>query len=121
MKEFARKWRIIWSIENDSKDELKEDLKKRLDKDRRWFRKKSEALDELKELNDKIKMKIYWINWISLNRKVKTNTEFGAVGRTDQKYYVKKEIRQLVDKLDKLSEKQDKLAENENAAVKRSD
>jgi hypothetical protein len=52
---------------------------------------KSEALDELKELNDKIKMKIYWINWISLNRKVKPNTEFGAVGRTDQEILCRKE------------------------------
>jgi hypothetical protein len=54
-------------------------------------------------------MKIYWINWISLNRKV--NTEFGAVGRTDQE--ICRKAGQLADKLDKLSEKQDKLAENE--------
>jgi hypothetical protein len=52
-------------------------------------------------------MKIYWINWISLNRKVKTNTEFGAVGRTDQEI-CREKARQLADKLDKLSEKQDK-------------
>jgi hypothetical protein len=70
------------------------------------MRKKSEALDELKELNDKIKMKIYWINWISLNRKVKPNTEFGAVVELTKKYYVEKKARQLADKLDKLSEKQ---------------
>jgi hypothetical protein len=62
-------------------------------------------------------MKIYWINWISLNRKVKPNTEFGAVGRTDQEILCRKKARQLADKLDKLSEKQDKLAENEKKTL----
>jgi hypothetical protein len=49
-------------------------------------------LDELKELNDKIKNEDL-INWISLNRKVKPNTEFGAVGRTDQEILCRKKAR----------------------------
>jgi hypothetical protein len=56
---------------------------------------KSEALDELKELNDKIKMKIYWINWISLNRKVKPNTELEQLVELTKKYYVEKEGRTI--------------------------
>jgi hypothetical protein len=69
-RNFTRKWRIIWNDWNRSpKDEVKA-IWKGLDKADDDLE-KSEALDELKELNDKIKMKIYWINWISLNRKVK--------------------------------------------------
>jgi hypothetical protein len=58
MKEFAKKMKDnLDQLKTIPKDELKEDLKSA------WTRQtmieKSEALDELKELNDKIKMKIY--------------------------------------------------------------
>jgi hypothetical protein len=122
MKEFAKKMKDnLDQLKTLPKDELKEDLKKRLDKADEDLEKNQKLLDELKELNDKIKNEDLLNKLDQFKQKSKNQIRnLEQLVELTKKYYVEKKARQLADKLDKLSEKQDKLAENEkeNSAVK---
>ncbi|SDW09817.1 hypothetical protein [Flavobacterium degerlachei] len=115
MKEFTDKMKKnLDEFKSDSKDEFKDDLKKRLENANKDLEKNQKLLDELKELNDKIK------NEELLNKldKFKQNSKnqiknLAQLVELTKKYYVEKKAEQLADKLDKLGDKQNKLSESD--------
>lgn len=115
MKQLAEKMKDnLDKFKTDKKDELKEELQKRMDKVDAALDKNQKLLDELKELNDKIKNE----ELLSKLDKFKQNSKnqiknLEQLVELTKKYYVEKKAEQLGDKLDKLSEKQDKLTEDE--------
>ena len=115
MKEFSKKMdENLEKFKTDKKDEFKEELQKRLDDAEKDIDKNQKLLDELKELNDKIKNEelLEKLDKFKQNSKNQIKNLEQLVELT-KKYYVEKKAEQLADKLDKLSEKQDKLADNE--------
>jgi hypothetical protein len=122
MKEFAKKMKDnLEDLKTIPKDEVKEELKNRLDKADEDLEKNQKLLDELKELNDKIKNEDLLNKLDQFKQKSKNQIRnLEQLVELTKKYYVEKKAEQLADKLDKLSEKQDKLAENEkeNSAEK---
>ncbi|MFV5694161.1 hypothetical protein ACM55G_01820 [Flavobacterium sp. LB3P122] len=115
MKQFAEKMKDnLDKFKTVKKDELKEELEKRMDKADKDFDKNQKLLDELKELNDKIKNE----ELLSKLDKFKQNSKnqiknLEQLVELTKKYYVEKKAEQLGDKLNKLSEKQDKLSDDE--------
>jgi hypothetical protein len=66
--------------------------------------KNQKLLDELKELNDKIKNEELLNKLDQFKQNSKNQVKFGAVGGTDQ-VLCRKKAEQLGDKLDKLADK----------------
>ena len=115
MKEFSKKMEDnLDKFKGDKKDELKEGLQKRLENAEKDLEKNQKLLDELKELNDKIKNEelLEKLDKFKQNSKNQVKNLEQLVELT-KKYYVEKKAEQLADKLDKLSEKQNKLSEND--------
>jgi len=115
MKDFSKKMdENLDKFKSDKKDEFKEELQKRLDNAEKDLEKNQKLLDELKELNDKIKNEelLDKLDKFKQNSKNQVKNLEQLVELT-KKYYVEKKAEQLADKLDKLSEKQDKLSEDE--------
>ena len=115
MKEFAEKMKDnLDKFKTDKKDELKEELEKRLENANTDLEKNKKLLDELKELNDKIKNEdlLSKLDKFKQNSKNQTKNLEQLVELT-KRYYVDKKAEQIVEKLDKLSEKQNKLSDNE--------
>ena len=115
MQEFAEKIKDnLDKFKTDKKDELKEDLQKRLDKANKDFEKNQKLLDELKSLNDKIKNEDLLDKLEKFKQNSKNQTKnLAQLVELTKRYYVDKKAEQIGDKLDKLSEKEDKLSENE--------
>ncbi|MET0759011.1 MAG: hypothetical protein ABWZ56_01210, partial [Flavobacterium sp.] len=112
MKEFSKKMEEnLEKFKTDKKDEFKEELQKRLEKADKDLEKNQKLLDELKELNDKIKNEelLEKLDKFKQNSKNQTKNLEQLVELT-KKYYVEKKAEQLADKLDKLSEKQEELS-----------
>jgi hypothetical protein len=125
MKEFAEKMKDnLDQFKTDKKDEFKDELEKRLDKAATDLEKNQKLLDELKELNDKIKSEdlMEKLDKFKQNSKNQIKNLQQLVELT-KKYYVEKKAEQIVDKLEKLSEKQDVLSnkEKENKSDKQND
>lgn len=125
MKEFTKKMNDnLEQFKTDKKDELKEELQKRMDKAEKELDKNQKLLDELKELNDKIQNEelLSKLDKFKQNSKNQTKNLEQLVELT-KRFYVEKKAEQLGDKLDKLSEKQDKLSndEKENKLDKQED
>ena len=115
MKEFTKKMNDnLEQFKTDKKDELKEELQKRMDKSENELEKNQKLLDELKELNDKIQNEelLSKLDKFKQNSKNQTKNLEQLVELT-KRFYVEKKAEQLGDKLDKLSEKQDKLSDDE--------
>lgn len=115
MKEFTKKMNDnLEQFKTDKKDELKEELQKRMDKSENELEKNQKLLDELKELNDKIQNEelLSKLDKFKQNSKNQTKNLEQLVELT-KRFYVEKKVEQLGDKLDKLSEKQDKLSDDE--------
>ena len=115
MKEFAKKMKDnLDQLKTIPKDELKEELKKRLDKADEDLEKNQKLLEELKQLNDKLKNEelLNKLEQFKQNSKNQVKNLEQLVELT-KKYYVEKKAEQLADKLDKLADKQNKLAEDE--------
>jgi hypothetical protein len=122
MKQFSKKMeKNLEQFKTDKKDELKEELQKRLEETQKDLEKNQKLLDELKELNDKIKQD----ELVDKMDKFKQNSK-NQVKNLEQlveltkKYYVEKKAEQLADKLDKLADKQEELSnkEKENTTEK---
>lgn len=115
MKDFAKKMSDnLDKFKSDKKDDFKEELQKRLEKAEKDLEKNQKLLEELKELNDKIKNE----ELLDKLEKFKQNSKdqiknLEQLVELTKKYYVEKKAEQLADKLDKLSDKQDKLSEND--------
>ncbi|OAB28676.1 hypothetical protein FBFR_07180 [Flavobacterium fryxellicola] len=125
MKEFTKKMNDnLEHFKTDKKDELKEELQKRMDKAEKELEKNQKLLDELKELNDKIQNEelLSKLDKYKQNSKNQTKNLEQLVELT-KRFYVEKKAEQLGDKLGKLAEKQDKLAneEKENNGDKQDD
>jgi hypothetical protein len=115
MKEFTKKMNDnLEQFKTVKKDELKEELQKRMDKAEKELEKNQKLLDELKELNDKIQNEelLSKLDKFKQNSKNQTKNLEQLVELT-KRFYVEKKAQQLGDKLDKLSEKQDKLSNDE--------
>ena len=115
MKEFAKKTEDnLDKFKTDKKDEFKEELEKRLEKADKDLEKNQKLLDELKELNDKIKNEELFDKLEKFKQISKDQTKnLEQLVELTKKYYVEKKAEQIADKLDKLADKQDKLAEND--------
>jgi hypothetical protein len=125
MKEFSKKMEEnLDKFKTDKKDEFKEELQKRLENAEKDLEKNQKLLDELKELNDKIKNEelLEKLEKFKQNSKNQTKNLEQLVELT-KKYYVEKKAEQLADKLDKLSEKQEDLSnkEKENNSEKQNE
>ena len=115
MKEFSKKMEDnLDKFKTDKKDELKEELQKRLENAEKDLDKNQKLLDELKELNDKIKSEelLEKLDKFKQNSKNQVKNLEQLVELT-KKYYVEKKAEQIADKLDKLAEKQEKLSEDD--------
>jgi len=115
MKEFSKKMEEnLDKFKTDKKDEFKEELEKRLEKADKDLEKNQKLLDELKELNDKIKNEELFDKLEKFKQISKDQTKnLEQLVELTKKYYVEKKAEQIADKLDKLADKQDKLAEND--------
>ncbi|HLF50976.1 DUF4175 family protein [Flavobacterium sp.] len=125
MKEFSKKMEEnLEKFKTDKKDEFKEELQKRLENADKDLEKNQKLLDELKELNDKIKNEelLEKLEKFKQNSKNQTKNLEQLVELT-KKYYVEKKAEQLADKLDKLSDKQEELSnkEKENSEEKQNE
>ena len=119
MKEFSEKMKDnLDKFKIDKKDETKELLEKRLDNANKDLEKNQKLLDELKELNDKIKNEDLQEKLEKFKQNSKNQTKnLEQLVELTKRYYVDKKAEQIVDKLEKLSDKQDKLSENEKENV----
>ncbi|WP_264566046.1 DUF4175 family protein [Flavobacterium sp. N3904] len=115
MKEFANKMKNNLDKSNpQQKDEIKELLQKRLDNTDKELDKNKKLLDELNELNNKIKDEDFVEKLDKFKQSSKSqNKNLAQLVELTKRYYVEKKAEQLADKLDKLSQKEDKLSENE--------
>ena len=122
MKEFSKKMEEnLEKFKSEKKDEFKEDLQKRLQNADKEVEKNKKLLDELKELNDKLKNEELFDKLEKFKQTTKNQTKtLEQLVELTKKYYVEKKAEQIADQLDKLADKQDKLAdsEKENQAEK---
>jgi len=115
MKEYANKMKNNLDKSNpQQKDETKELLQKRLENTDKELDKNKKLLDELNELNNKIKDEDFIEKIEKLKQNSKSqNKNLAQLVELTKRYYVEKKADQLAEKLDKLSQKEDKLSENE--------
>ena len=115
MKEFAKKMNEnLDKFKTTPKDEMKEELKNRMDKSEQDLEKNEKLLDELKELNDKIQSE----ELMSKLEKFKQNSKnqsknLEQLVELTKKFYVEKKAEQVGKKLDELSKKQEELSNSE--------
>ncbi len=116
MKEFSKKLDDnLEKIKTDKKDELKEELQKRIEKSNEDLEKNKKLLDELKELNDKLKKEEFSEKLDKFKQTAKNQAKnLEQLVELTKKYYVQKKAEQIADKLDKLGDKQNKLAEKDS-------
>ena len=115
MKEFSKKMEEnLDKFKSDKKDEFKEELQKRLENADKELEKNKKLLDELKELNNKIKNEELFEKLEKFKQITKDQTKtLEQLVELTKKYYVEKKAEQIADNLNKLADKQDKLAESE--------
>ncbi|PRZ26236.1 DUF4175 family protein [Flavobacterium granuli] len=115
MKEFAKRMKDhLDQFKAEKKDQMKEELEKRLDNANKDLEKNRKLLDELQELNDKIQNEelLNKLDKFKQNSKNQTKNLEQLVELT-KKYYIEKKAEQLSNKLDKLSNKQEKISETD--------
>ena len=115
MKEYSKKMEEnLDKFKTEKKDEFKEELQKRLTNADKELEKNKKLLDELKELNDKLKNEELFDKLEKFKQITKNQTKtLEQLVELTKKYYVEKKAEQIADQLDKLADKQDKLSENE--------
>lgn len=116
MKEFSKKLQDnLEQFNPEKKDEFKDELMKRLEKNEKEAEKNQKLLDELKELTNKLKEEELFdkIDKFKQNAKSQTKNLEQLVELT-KRFYVEKKAQQVAEKLDKLADKQDKLAESKD-------
>jgi hypothetical protein len=115
MKEYSKKMEEnLDKFKTEKKDEFKEELQKRLENADKELEKNKKLLDELKELNDKLKNEELFDKLEKFKQITKNQTKtLEQLVELTKKYYVEKKAEQIADQLDKLADKQDKLSESE--------
>lgn len=123
MKEFSKKMEEnLEKFQTGKKDEFKEELQKRLENAEKDIERNQKLLDELKELNDKIKNEELMDKLDKFKQNSKNQVKnLEQLVELTKKYYVEKKAEQIADKLDQLSEKQDKLSESKENDAKKQD
>jgi hypothetical protein len=123
MKEFSKKLQEnLEQFNPEQKDELKEELIKRLEKNEKEAEKNQKLLDELKELTDKLKEEELFdkVDKFKQNAKDQTKNLEQLVELT-KRFYVEKKAQQLAEKLEKLGEKQEQLSESKDNNAQKQD
>jgi hypothetical protein len=121
MQEFSKKLQEnLEQFNPEKKDEFKEELMKRLEKNDKEAEKNKKLLDELKELTNKLKEEELFDKVDQLKKQAKDQTKnLEQLVELTKRFYVEKKAEQVAEKLDKLGEKEDKLSESkENSAQK---
>ncbi|MES2863117.1 MAG: DUF4175 family protein, partial [Bacteroidota bacterium] len=116
MKEFSEKMKEnLEQFKPEQKDEMKQELLNRLEKNEKEAAKNEKLLKELEELTKKLEKEELFDKADKLKQQAKTQQKsLEQLVELTKRYYVEQKAEQLADKLDKLSEKQDKLSEKEN-------
>ncbi len=125
MQEFAEKMKAnLENFKSEQKDELKDNLVKRLEKATQESDKNKKLLDELQKLNDKIGAEELLQKLDNYKQQSKNQTKnLAQLVELTKKFYVEKKAQQLANKLDKLSGQQEQLANKgkENNSQKQAD
>ena len=124
MQEFSKKLQDnLEQFNPEKKDELKEELMKRLEKNEKEAEKNQKLLDELKELSDKIEKEELFDKMEKFKQNAKSQTKnLEQLVELTKRFYVEKKAEQLADKLDKLGDKQENLSEKkDNSAEKQNE
>jgi len=116
MKEFSKKLEDnLEQFQPEKKDEFKEELMKRLEKNEKEAEKNKKLLNELKELTNKLKEEELFDKVDQLKQQSKNNKKnLEQLVELTKRFYVEKKAEQLADKLEKLADKQDKLSDDKD-------
>ncbi|ALM49234.1 glutamyl-tRNA synthetase [Flavobacterium psychrophilum] len=124
MKEFSKKLEDnLEKFNPEKKDEFKEELMKRLEKNQKEAEKNKKLLDELKDLANKLKKEELFDKVDQLKKNSKSQTKnLEQLVELTKRFYVEKKAEQLADKLKDLGDKEEKLSESDkNSAEKQED
>ncbi|ESU24646.1 chromosome segregation ATPase [Flavobacterium enshiense DK69] len=116
MKEFSKKLEDnLKDFNAEKKDEFKDELLKRLEKNEKEIEKNEKLLKELEELTNKLQEEELFdkIDKLKQNTKDQTKSLEQLVEMT-KRFYVEKKAEQIAEKLDQLSKKEDKLSDSKD-------
>ena len=116
MQEFTEKMKEnLEQFHPEQKDEKKEELLNRLEKNQKEAIKNEKLLKELEELTKKLEKDELFDKADKLKQQAKTQQKsLEQLVELTKRYYVEQKAEQLVDKLNKLSEKQDNVSDKQN-------
>ncbi|UUC46309.1 DUF4175 family protein [Flavobacterium cerinum] len=114
MKEFSKKMQEnLEQFNPEKKDDFKEELMRRLDKNEKEIEKNEKLLKELEELTNKLKEDELFDKVDKLKQSTKDQSKnLEQLVELTKRFYVEKKAEQLANKLDKLGDKQDKLSDS---------
>lgn len=123
MKEFSKKLEEnLDKFNPQKKDEFKEELKKRLEKNEKEAEKNQKLLDELKKLADKLEKEELFDKVDQLKKNSKNQAKnLEQLVELTKRFYVEKKAEQIADKLNDLGDKQEKLSESEKNSAEKQD
>ncbi|MGX7667894.1 DUF4175 family protein [Flavobacterium pedocola] len=120
MKEFSKKLEEnLEQFNPEKKDEFKDELLKRLDKNEKEIEKNEKLLKELEELTKKLKEEELFDKVDKLKQNTKDQTKsLEQLVELTKRFYVEKKAEQIASKLDQLSKKEDKLSDSKDNNAK---
>lgn len=123
MKEFSKKLNDnLEQFNPEKKDEFKEELMKRLEKNEKEAEKNQKLLDELKELTNKLKEEELFDKMDKFKQNAKDNSKnLEQLVELTKRFYVEKKAEQIAENLEKLADKQDKLSEDKDNNAEKQD
>jgi hypothetical protein len=123
MKEFSKKLNEnLEQFNPEKKDEFKEELMKRLEKNEKEAEKNQKLLDELKELTNKLKEEELFDKMDKFKQNAKDNSKnLEQLVELTKRFYVEKKAEQIAENLEKLADKQDKLSEDKDNNAEKQD
>ncbi|MCG2610402.1 hypothetical protein LZZ90_02635 [Flavobacterium sp. SM15] len=116
MKEFSKKLEDnLQQFNPEKKDEFKEELLIRLEKNEKEIEKNEKLLKELEELTNKLKEEELFDKVDKLKQNTKDQTKsLEQLVELTKRFYVEKKAEQLANKLEELSKKEEKLSESKD-------
>ncbi|HSD14176.1 MAG TPA: DUF4175 family protein [Flavobacterium sp.] len=123
MKEFSKKLEDnLKEFNPDKKDEFKDELLKRLEKNEKEIEKNEKLLKELDELTNKLKEEELFENVDKLKQNTKDQTKsLEQLVELTKRFYIEKKAEQIADKLEELSKKEGKLSDSKENSEKEQD
>jgi hypothetical protein len=115
MKEFSQKMKEnLQQNKTNQNDDVKKELEKRFDNQLKELEKNQKLLEELKQLNEKLKQEDLGEKLDKFKQQSQNQIKnLEQLVELTKRYYVEKKAEQLVDKLKKLADKQDELSEKQ--------